>query len=248
MGTSAAESLTIEVLNGSGNKTAEQINFTTATASGTADHGKMVFAVDETTIATIDDGGIDLASGKEFSVNGTAIGSTGLTLVTSGSVSAATGITLDNVFTSTYKNYLFQFNGEGTTNNIEQLRVRFRASSSTNTDSDYSYAALLVYFETGSGSADGFETGLDQSFFQVTGNWLDDEKFSGQITFQEPQVSGQSTSIQYQFGNKYNQGADSYATHNGTGIKEGTGSFDGFYFYADGSQTITGNYRLYGYN
>ena len=74
MGTSAAESLTIEVLNGSGNKTAEQINFTTATASGTANHGKMVFAVDETTIATIDDGGIDLASGLEFSVNGTAIG------------------------------------------------------------------------------------------------------------------------------------------------------------------------------
>ena len=73
MGTSATESLTIEVLNGSGNKTAEQINFTTATASGTADHGKMVFAVDETTIATIDDGGIDLASGKEFSVNGTAL-------------------------------------------------------------------------------------------------------------------------------------------------------------------------------
>ena len=176
------------------------------------------------------------------------VGAAGLTLVTSGSVSAATGITLDNVFTSTHKNYLFQFNGEGTTNNIEQLRLRFRASSSTNSDSDYSYAALLVYFETGAGSADGFETGLDQSFFQLTGNWLDDEKFSGQITFQEPQVSGQSTSIQYQFGNKYNQGADSYATHNGTGIKEGTGSFDGFYFYADGSQTITGNYRLYGYN
>ena len=74
MGTRATESLTIEVLNGSGNKTAEQINFTTATASGTADHGKMVFNVDETTIATIDDGGIDLASGLEFSVNGTAIG------------------------------------------------------------------------------------------------------------------------------------------------------------------------------
>jgi hypothetical protein len=74
MGTSATESLTIEVLNGGSNKTAEQINFTTATASGTADHGKMVFNVDETTIATIDDGGIDLASGLEFSVNGTAIG------------------------------------------------------------------------------------------------------------------------------------------------------------------------------
>jgi hypothetical protein len=81
MGTSATESLTIEVLNGSGNKTAEQINFTTATASGTANHGKMVFAVDETTVATIDDGGIDLASGLEFSVNGTAIGGSANALI-----------------------------------------------------------------------------------------------------------------------------------------------------------------------
>jgi len=104
MGTSATESLTIEVLNGSGNKTAEQINFTTATASGTANHGKMVFAVDETTIATIDDGGIDLESGKEFSINGTAIGGSANALSTGDSdftltdTGTATGIhyELDN--------------------------------------------------------------------------------------------------------------------------------------------------------
>ena len=81
MGTSATESLTIEVLNGGSNKTAEQINFTTATASTTANHGKMVFNVDETEIATIDDGGIDLASGLEFSVNGTAIGGSATALI-----------------------------------------------------------------------------------------------------------------------------------------------------------------------
>ena len=81
MGTSATESLTIEVLNGGSNKTAEQINFTTATASTTANHGKMVFNVDETEIATIDDGGIDLASGLEFSVNGTAIGGSATVLI-----------------------------------------------------------------------------------------------------------------------------------------------------------------------
>ena len=69
MGTSATESLTIEVLNGGSNKIAEQINFTTATGSGTTDHGKMVFAVDEVTIATIDDDGINLASGMNFSIN-----------------------------------------------------------------------------------------------------------------------------------------------------------------------------------
>ena len=247
MGTSATESLTIEVLNGSGNKTAEQINFTTATASGTADHGKMVFAVDETTIATIDDGGIDLATGKEFSVNGTAIGGSALSLVTSGSVTGVTGITLDNVFTSTFTNYLFTFNGTGVSDSyVEQIRLQFRASGSTNSDSDSSFVAMLP-FKQGS-SQTGIESDIDQSYFQLIGNWVDNEKFSGQITILEPQVSGQSTSIQYQFGNRYNEGTESYATHNGTGIKEGTGSFDGLYFFVDGSQTITGNYRLYGLN
>ena len=71
LGTSATESLTIQVLNGASNKTAEEIHFSTATASGTADHGKMVFDIDGTDILTIDDGGIDIASGKTIAINGT---------------------------------------------------------------------------------------------------------------------------------------------------------------------------------
>ena len=170
-----------------------------------------------------------------------------MSLVTSGSVSAVTGLTLDNVFTSSFTNYLFQFNGQGNSNTIEQVRLRLRASGSTNSDSDHSFTASNTYYEVGTGSGGGYETDANQSYFQVAGNWVDQEKFSGQITFQEPQVSGQSTSIQYQLGFRYNQNNESYASFNGTGIKEGTGSFDGFYFYIDGSQTMTGNYRLYGY-
>ena len=79
MGTSAAESLTIQVLNGSSNKTAEEVHFSTATASGTGDHGKMVFDVDGTDIAEIDDSGINLASGKTFRINGSAIAGTDTT-------------------------------------------------------------------------------------------------------------------------------------------------------------------------
>ena len=71
LGTSATESLTIQVLNGASNKTAEEVHFSTATASGTADHGKMVFDIDGTDILTIDDGGIDVASGKTIAINGT---------------------------------------------------------------------------------------------------------------------------------------------------------------------------------
>jgi hypothetical protein len=73
MGTGAAESLTIQVLNGASNKTAEEVHFSTATASSTANHGKMVFDIDGTDILTIDDGGIDIASGKTVAINGTDI-------------------------------------------------------------------------------------------------------------------------------------------------------------------------------
>ena len=71
MGTSATEALSIEVLNGSGNKTAEEIKINTSTASGTANHGKISIYIDDTEIMDIDDGGIDMASGKTVAIDGT---------------------------------------------------------------------------------------------------------------------------------------------------------------------------------
>ena len=73
LGTSATESLNIEVLNGTSNKTAEEIRITTKTASATANHSKISIYIDEVEILDIDDGGIDLASGKTFAVNGTDV-------------------------------------------------------------------------------------------------------------------------------------------------------------------------------
>jgi hypothetical protein len=69
LGTSAAESLTVQVLNGGSNKTAEEVHFSTATASSTADHGKMVFDVDGTDILTVGDIGLTLAGNLHTSVH-----------------------------------------------------------------------------------------------------------------------------------------------------------------------------------
>ena len=82
LGTSATEALSIEVLNGGSNKTAEEIKIKTSTASGTANHGKISFYVDDVEIMDIDDGGIDMASGKTIEINGTAIGGKVLQVVT----------------------------------------------------------------------------------------------------------------------------------------------------------------------
>lgn len=76
IGTSATEALSIEVLNGASNKTAEEIKISTSTASATANHGKISIYIDDTEILDIDDGGIDLASGKTFAIDGTDLPTT----------------------------------------------------------------------------------------------------------------------------------------------------------------------------
>jgi hypothetical protein len=77
LGTSATEALSIEVLNGGANKTAEEIKIKTSTASGTANHGKISVYIDDTEIMDIDDGGIDMASGMTVAINGTDLPTTG---------------------------------------------------------------------------------------------------------------------------------------------------------------------------
>jgi len=96
IGTSATEALKIEVLNGGSNKTAEEVHFSTATASGTADHGKMVFDIDGTDIFSVDDNGVNLLAdssilsiGADNDATLTHDGTTGLTI-------AATPISIDS--------------------------------------------------------------------------------------------------------------------------------------------------------
>jgi hypothetical protein len=92
MGTGSAEALEIAVLNGGSNKTAEEVRFTSKTASATGDHGKIAFYVDDAEIGTFDDGGLDLASGKSFTVAGSALSSgAALTGSTDNTITTVTG-------------------------------------------------------------------------------------------------------------------------------------------------------------
>jgi len=97
MGTSATEAFSIEVLNGGSNKTAEEVKISTSTASGTANHGKISIYIDDTEILDIDDGGIDLASGMTFAINGSDLP----TSDTNTTYSAGDGLTLS---TTTFSN------------------------------------------------------------------------------------------------------------------------------------------------
>ena len=79
LGAASAERLVITANYDSSAQTLCNVEFATAAASGTANKGKFVFDVDGTDIMTIDDGGIDIASGKTFAINGSDISTTDTT-------------------------------------------------------------------------------------------------------------------------------------------------------------------------
>jgi hypothetical protein len=88
LGSASAERLIITTNYDACAQTLCNVEFATAAASGTANKGKFVFDVDGTDIATIDDGGIDIASGKTFSINGSDI------VITDTTYTAGDGLTL----------------------------------------------------------------------------------------------------------------------------------------------------------
>ena len=116
MGTSATEALSIEVLNGGSDKINVETKFQTTTGDGTANYGKFSFYVDEAEILDIDDGGIDLASGMTFAVNGTDVVSatganTALTSVYNSSLAVGYGASHANIDFGTDNSIIFDIDG-----------------------------------------------------------------------------------------------------------------------------------------
>ena len=70
VGGADAESGKIQAVYDSGAQTLEKLVISTATVDSGTDAGKVEINVDGTLIATVDDGGIDIASGTNFSING----------------------------------------------------------------------------------------------------------------------------------------------------------------------------------
>ena len=168
MGTSATESLSIEVLNGGSNKTAEEVRITTATASGTANHGKISIYIDGAEILDIDDGGIDMASGMTVALNGTDIASA------SGAITAITSLLATDIVIGEDAQTKIDF---GTANEIDFMvdnAVRLTLTSGalypvTNNQIDLGTSSLEFKdaFFDGTVTADAFAGALTGN---VTGN------------------------------------------------------------------------------
>ena len=119
LGSSATESLGITATYTGSAQTLLSITFDTATSLTSGNEGKYIFNVDGVVIANIDDGGIDLASGKTFAINGTDIVSSPITALNSATQSelVTVGVTtteLDSESNLTFNGSIFAVTGSTT--------------------------------------------------------------------------------------------------------------------------------------
>ena len=164
-----------------------------------------------------------------------AAASTGaLIRVGGGTFSAASTITADSVFTSTYQNYLITFNCTSSATNPE-LRYYMRTSGTNNTNA--SYLNGIIKGTEANGLTAAYTSG-GTYFIAGYGQGI---KSNQTIYIFAPQATAETTVNYTYFGNS----ATTATWGSGGSLFNATTSFDGIQFFP-ASGTLTGRYDIYG--
>jgi hypothetical protein len=164
-----------------------------------------------------------------------AAGASGLTLVGQSTFSATNSVIFNNVFSSTYQNYLVVGRITGTATSIAW---RLRASGTNATGSNYTYQS-----------------------FSSEGTSNTSARGTGQAVFYGPAVtSGEITTFTYgvfspneaaMTGVEMRHQSRTSTSNNSININVGahtlSSAYDGFEFYESGAGNLTGSIRVYGY-
>ena len=157
----------------------------------------------------------------------------GMVLVTAGSTSAAAALTLDNVFTSTYRNYKLFIDGVTSADDID-VPLKFRAGGATNSNSNYTRQSI-------SGAASGVTRSITSNgtaFTSVIAGGT--TRLVLEAAFYAPQAAVNTGFLSS--GNTMSTNSYAYVTG---GTFTAATQFDGFIM-TPTSGTITVTYRLYG--
>ena len=150
--------------------------------------------------------------------------------------SAASSVTIDNIFTSTYRNYKILFNY--TTSTTSGPRFRMRVGGSSTSTSTYNEQYVQGAGETASASRGSSATSGSVGFY-TNGSF----NSSSELTFFNPQIATPTTVISVHITSQgaYTSPFAAVLTSNQTGST----SFDGVEFFPS-TGNITGNYTVYG--
>ncbi len=171
-----------------------------------------------------------------------AASASGLTLITSQTLSAVNSVSIDNCFTTTYDNYLVM--ASVVISSGANVQVRMRAGGSTNTTSDYDFFNERVRYDNTIAIAD---TGLAQSSWNYMGSIGSAAGYYSTIAlnFFAPKLARNTTLRGIV--NDISTSSSVFAQYNSVGNFRSATAFDGFYLAMTGAPTMTGEIRVYGY-
>jgi hypothetical protein len=172
----------------------------------------------------------DLGDAIDATVFGLPTGA--LTLIGTTSFTAALTVTIDNVFTSTYKNYLVILNAAAGSGTFADQALQMRTAGSTNTTSNYSHGVFRVNYSAGTLGAGG--TG--QTSWPKAGRAENNQPTTSNYVFYNPQVAEKTFVL--------GQTVDTEMLRSGGSLFNATTQFDGFIFTVD--RAITGTISVYG--
>jgi hypothetical protein len=158
-----------------------------------------------------------------------------LTKITSGSGTSVASITVDNAFTSTYKNYILQINAIGTAS--DNFILTLRTSGSDITTTNYNHQQLLASSTSVSGASS-----TSQSRW-IIGN-VETVRVGMQITIWNPQENVATTFFSNNADN--NDSATSPRIIMRSGNFSGTNQFDGFKIAYASGVNFDANVVVYG--
>ncbi len=159
--------------------------------------------------------------------------SAGLVLINASTLSSATSLSLNNVFSATYNNYLILFNG-GFVAGTTDVNIRLRSSASDNTSANYCFAQTRS--NTSSVATQQGASGVNE-WIMLTGSTSNN---SFAIDVFAPFTSGIKTTFNGTFLARSNDRGGSV-----TGFFDLTSSFDGFTIYF--TNACIGTLSVYGY-
>jgi hypothetical protein len=163
------------------------------------------------------------------------LGSSGLTLINTTTLSASTGVQINSIFSSTYDQYFMTWTGTSGVNG-NALWGRFSVGGTPNTSTLYFYGGL--YYTNSAGPSRDFPTAQNKVLLASVG----DISGSAFVNINNPflAVPTNGNWVMNYWGSSANSAGQYGFSHNNAA------SYDGLYIFPD-SGTLTGTLRFYGF-
>lgn len=187
-------------------------------------------------VSTIDDTMATFAG--QFPAQGTIATSSGLNLVGGSSFTAVSSVSLNNVFTSTYENYLLLFRLTAMSATTT-LSSRFRAGGTDASGGDYSWQDVSGFGGTAGAGSNSGQSSFNFGTVLNTGA----DRYAYRFDLYGPQTATKTLGL-YEGGYQNNGGTT--ITNQINTVHGLSTSYDGISFFP-ASGTITGSIRVYGY-